>query len=76
MSQLSPAAGQRSHSMSVCECVRERGAQRPCFEMYVCLNCENHSEVIVICNLVRVSNVLCFSWHLGGESSSTKIHGV
>lgn len=67
MSQLSPAAGQRSCCRSVCDCVcvreREKGAQRPCFEMFVRLNCENHSEVIVICNPASVSNLLSVtSW--------------
>lgn len=41
--------------------------------MYVHLNCENHSEVIVNCNLVRVSSLLCFLRHLGGEASAAKL---
>ncbi len=49
-------------------CERERGAQRLPSEMYALLNCEDHSEVIVICNLVGVSNLLCVLWYLGGGS--------
>ena len=79
MSQLSLAAAQHCHCMCVCVCVRtcvregDYGAQRPRFHMYVHLNCENHSEVIVICNLVRVSSLHCFLWHLGGEASAAKL---
>lgn len=47
-------------------CVRE-GAQRLPFEMYVRLNCEDHLEVIMICNLVGISNLLCFLYILEGK---------
>lgn len=85
MSQLSTAAAQHSHCVRerecvcVCVCVRERvregdwEAQRPRFNMYVHRNCENHSEVIVNCNLGRLSSLLCFLKHLGGEACAAKL---
>lgn len=42
--------------------------------MYALLNCEDHLEVIVMCNLVGVSNLLCVLEYLGGGVSATRMH--
>lgn len=54
MSQPCPVGGWRSLHETVCECVhmREKGLEAP-FEMYACLNCEDHLGEIMI-------KLLCF----------------
>ena len=83
MNQLSPASWTTLPlhvcvhvCVHMCVCMWGRGAQKSHFEMYVCLKCENHSEVTVICNLERASSMLCFLWHLGWEASAIKIYGA
>lgn len=63
MSQPHPRPEQRAHCvracMSVCVLEREAALRLPS-EMYAHLNCEDHLQVIVICNFAGVSNLLCF----------------
>lgn len=44
MSQPYSVAEQHSHGLQVCVRERERGTQRPPFEMCACLNCEDTWE--------------------------------